>query len=139
MPELQDADVEAPSISELDRTEQEYRRFWLVIGAGWLLTNVAYSITNLPMRFVLMDQFKLSAAGVSWFLFVTQFTNYIKPLAGFLSDAIPFLGTHRRHYLLVGLTACGSMWLILGIVPRTYAWWLITYGFLHLFLVLMST
>ncbi len=137
--ELQEPAPETPLEQALERTEQEYRRFWLVIGAGWLLTNVAYSITNLPMRFVLMDQFKLSAAGVAWFLFVTQFTNYIKPLAGFLSDAIPFLGTHRRHYLLVGLTACGAMWLILGVVPRSYYWWLFTYGFLHIFIVLIST
>jgi predicted MFS family arabinose efflux permease len=122
-----------------DARARAFRAFALLIGAGWLGTNLGYSIADLPLRFVLMDQLKLDAAAVSAFFAISQFTNYIKPLAGILTDAIPLFGTRRRHYLLGSLTACGLMWIILSLVPATYAWLLGTYTFLHIFIVLIST
>jgi predicted MFS family arabinose efflux permease len=115
------------------------RSFMLLIGAGWLGTNLAYAIVDLPLNYLLKDGLRLGPEAVAGFFFIGQFTNYIKPLAGVLTDALPFFGTRRRHYLLLGLIACGVMWLVLPYVPRTYVWLLATYSFLHVFIVLIST
>src|SRR5436309_15777240 len=121
------------------RDRSAFGAFWLLIGAGWLGTNLGYSIADLPLKFVLMEQVRLDAAAVSFFFAATQFTNYIKPLAGILTDALPIFGTRRRHYLVISLTACGLMWFVLGVVPRTYLALFLTYAFLHIFIVLIST
>jgi predicted MFS family arabinose efflux permease len=128
-------DEQPPSIPEKDR----FRGFALIVGAGWLSTNIGYSISDLPMRFMLKDHMHLGPEAVAAFFFWTQATNYIKPIAGVLTDYVPLLGTRRRHYLLLSLLACGSMWLLLGVVPQTYRAWLLTYAFLHIFIVLIST
>ena len=57
----------------------------LLIGAGWLGTNLGYSIADLPLRFLLKDQLHLQATGVAAFFAIAHFTNYIKPLAGILT------------------------------------------------------
>src|SRR5438445_13026059 len=77
--------VSEEEIEELELSEtraRRFRAFWFLIGAGWLSTNVGYSITDLPMKFALKDGMHQSAQAVSFFFFVTQATNYIKPLAG---------------------------------------------------------
>src|SRR5262245_26690314 len=114
-----------------------YRQFWLLIGAGWLATNLGYSIADLPFRFLLKERLGMTAASVSLFFALTQASNYVKPIAGILTDAIPLFGTRRRAYLLLSLGACGTMWLILGLVPRQYMWLFGLYAFLHLFIVLI--
>src|SRR5438876_6924421 len=114
-----------------------FRRFWLLIGAGWLSTNLGYSIADLPFKTLLKERLLLAPESVALFFALTQSSNYIKPLAGILTDAIPLFGTRRRHYLLLSLAACGIMWLILGLVPPKYVWLFATYAFLHLFIVLI--
>src|SRR5437762_7109582 len=96
------------SIPQATESSGDYRRFWRLIGAGWLGTNVAYAFYKYPLRFLLMD-LGATQDRVAGYFFLAEFTNYIKPLAGVLSDAIPFLGTRRRHYLLYGLFCCGAM------------------------------
>jgi len=117
----------------------EYRRFWLLLGAGWLLPILGYNIADLPMRFFLKEQMGLDAQAAAAFFAITQFTNYIKPAAGVVTDCVPLFGTRRRHYLLISLAACGLMWLLLAVVPGRYMWWLATYAVLHVFIVLIST
>src|SRR5205814_625363 len=114
--------IEAPAEAEGARVRDAVglRAFALLVGAGWLSTNLGYSIADLPLKFLLKDQLLLTPAAVSAFFAISQFTNYIKPLAGILTDALPFLGTRRRHYLLFSLAICGLMWLVLPFVPRTY-------------------
>lgn len=118
---------------------RQYSRFALLVGAGWLSTNIGYSIAELPMKFLLKDRLHQNAEAVALFFAVSQFTNYIKPVAGVLTDAIPLFGTRRRHYLLLSLSICGLMWLVMGIIPQTYHSFLYTYTFLHIFIVLIST
>lgn len=133
------AAIEAPEKAPRVRDPAGLRGFALLVGAGWLFTNLGYSIADLPLKFLLKDGLGLQVAAVSAFFAISQFTNYIKPLAGILTDSIPFLGTRRRHYLLFSLAICGLMWLVLPFVPRTYASLLGTYTFLHVFIVLIST
>jgi predicted MFS family arabinose efflux permease len=55
------------------------------------------------------------------------------------TDAIPLMGTRRRHYLLLGVGGGGLFWLLLGIVPQTYHALLVTYTFFYVTVVLTST
>ena len=110
-----------------------------LLATGWLITNIALSIADLPLKYLLKDQLGLSAPGVSLFFVIGNFTNYIKPVAGMFTDAIPFMGTRRRHYLLLGVGGGGLFWLMLGAVPRTYASLLITYTMFYVTVVLTST
>jgi Na+/melibiose symporter-like transporter len=81
----------------------------------------------------------LNAEAVALFFVIGQFTNYIKPLAGICTDAIPLFGTRRRHYLLISLAACGAMWLAIAVIPNAYTVLLVTYSVMHIFIVFIST
>lgn len=104
----------------------------LLLALGWALTNIAYAIYDLPLKFVLKDELRLNAQQISAFFALGVFTNYIKPLAGILVDSVPLFGTRRRWYLLGSLFLCGVGWLVLGVVPRRYGIMLgvfaVTYG-----------
>lgn len=128
-----------PAASATGSRRRDFRAFYILIGLGWLGTNLAYSVADLPIKFLLKDGLGLSAAAIALFLAIGHFTNYIKPLAGIITDAIPFRGTRRRHYLLLGLTVCGLMWLVLSAVPKTYGWLLGTYSLMYISVVLIST
>ncbi len=132
--------ADQPAATEpLPDQRREYRAFWLLLGAGWLGTNLGYYLAELPIQFVLKEELHLSADVLAGSMAMAHFTNYIKPLAGVLTDGIPFFGTRRRHYLLLGLTVCGILWFALGFVPRTYRTFLFTYAFMYIFVVLIST
>ena len=111
----------------------------MLLAVGWLGTNLALSIFDLPMKFLLKDQLHLTPPMVAAFFALGNFTNYIKPLAGILTDSVPFLGTRRRHYLLLGIGGGGVFWVLLGLVPRTYDSLLITYTLFYITVVLTST
>src|SRR5205823_3483854 len=103
---------------------REFRQRSLVIAAGWLATNLGLQIATLPLKFVLKDEVHLSAAVLSSFFAIGNFTNYVKPLAGVMTDSIPLLGTRRRHYLFFSLLSTGIFWILLSLVPRKYGWML---------------
>jgi Na+/melibiose symporter-like transporter len=111
----------------------------LILATGWLVTNLALSIADLPLKYLLKERVGLDAAAVAIFFAIGNFTNYIKPIAGVLSDSVPFFGTRRRHYLLLGVGGGGVFWLLLGLVPRTYPSLLITYTLFYITVVLTST
>ena len=121
---------------------QEQRDFYrqsAVVAAGWLATNLGLQIATLPLRFVLKDEVLLSAAALSSFFAIGHFTNYIKPLAGVMTDSIPLCGTRRRHYLLFSLISTGLFWIILSLVPRKYGWMLPVYTVMYVGVVFTST
>src|SRR5689334_426323 len=104
--------MQTPSGTVLPRPTREGRQqtlgfLSLVLLLGWLGTNLGYSIADLPFRFLLKDRLHLSASQMSGFMALAIFTNYIKPLAGILTDSVPLFGTRRRHYLLFSLGLCG--------------------------------
>src|SRR5919199_488911 len=139
-PDAQSAETrqlpEADATSEVrTKARDAYWRFWWLIGAGWLGTNLGYSIYDLPLRFLLKNQLLLDAGAVSLFFAIGHFTNYVKPLAGIFTDAVPLFGTRRRHYLLISLSVCGVMWLLLSLVPHTYVAMLATYALMYISVV----
>ncbi len=110
-----------------------------LIATGWLITNIALSIADLPLRFLLKDQLGLNAVRISMFFLIGNFTNYIKPVAGVLTDALPFMGTRRRNYILLGVGSGAFFWLALGLVHRSYADLLIVYTLFYVTVVITST
>lgn len=136
---MADTLVESTPPTGPDTSIRAYRSFWFLIAAGWFFTNVGYSVSDLPLRFLLKDELNIDQTKLSMFFLISQFTNYIKPLAGILTDAIPIFGTRRRHYVLIGFFMCGVMWGVMTIVPATYLSLIITYSIVHVFIVLIST
>jgi predicted MFS family arabinose efflux permease len=132
---LQDEGAESEQKAGL----REFQRLSLLIAAGWAGTNLGLAVADLPLKFVLKEQVGLGAAGVAGFLAIGQFTNYIKPLAGVLTDSVPLFGTRRRHYLLLSLLGTGLFWLLLAFVPRTRDAMLLTYTVLYVTVVFTST
>jgi predicted MFS family arabinose efflux permease len=115
------------------------RQMALLLAIGWALTNIAYAIYDLPLKFVLKDELRLDAQQISAFFALGVFSNYVKPLAGILTDSVPLFGTRRRHYLLISLFLCGTGWLVLGIVPRQYTVMLVTFTITYTMVMVIST
>lgn len=111
----------------------------MLLMLGWGLSNIAYALYDLPLKFVLKDELKLNPQQISAFFALGIFTNYIKPLAGILTDSVPLFGTRRRWYLLLSLFLCGIGWLVLAFVPRTYNAMLITFALTYSMVVVIST
>jgi predicted MFS family arabinose efflux permease len=110
-----------------------------LIGLGWLGTNLGIAVADLPLKFLLKDDLHLTPQQIAGFFALGAFTNYIKPVAGLLTDSIPLFGTRRRHYLILSLLGSGLLWLLLAFVPRTYGSMLSTYAVLYMTIVFTST
>jgi predicted MFS family arabinose efflux permease len=137
--QLAAASATEPADAGSQEERRDYWRFALLVAAGWLFTNTGYQLADQPHRALLKEQLGMSQEASSVYFFIAHFTNYIKPLAGILIDAVPLFGARRRPYLILGLLACGIGWLILGYVPRTYYSLLITYTTLYVMVVVIST
>ena len=86
--------------STTDRTTPAapgFSQMAVLLALGWALTNIAYAIYDLPLKFVLKDELRLNAQQISAFFAIGVFTNYVKPLAGILVDSVPLFGTRRRR------------------------------------------
>jgi Na+/melibiose symporter-like transporter len=114
-------------------------RMAFLLALGWLGTNIALQISEFTLKFELKDRLGLTPAAIAGFFAIGQFTNYIKPVAGVLTDGIPLFGTRRRHYLLLGIGGGGILWLALGLVPKGFGWLLATYTLFYITVVLTST
>lgn len=64
----------------------------------------------------------MSASALAAFAFIGNIAGDNKPLMGNFVDAFPLFGTHRRHYRLLSLLASGILWILMGVVPKTFAW-----------------
>jgi predicted MFS family arabinose efflux permease len=130
-----------PGYARLDDPDERRAYLWssFVIAIGWLATNVGLQVATLPLKFVLKNEVLLSATALSGFFAIGHFSNYVKPLAGVMTDSIPLCGTRRRHYLLFSLVATGIGWIVLSLVPRTYGWMLPVYTLMYVGVVFTSS
>jgi BT1 family len=110
-----------------------------ILALSWLVTNIALSVADLPLKLLLKNDLMLNAQRLAEFFAIGNMFNYIKPLAGVFTDAVPLYGTRRRNYILLGVGAGGLFWLLLGVVPRSYNVMLITYTVFYITVVLTST
>jgi Na+/melibiose symporter-like transporter len=127
----------APLDPKAERREFLFRS--LVIAIGWLATNLGLQTATLPLKYVLKDEVHLTAGVLAGFFAIGNFSNYVKPLAGVMTDSIPLCGTRRRHYLLFSLLATGVFWILLSLVPRTYGWMLPMYSLMYIGVVFTSS
>lgn len=131
-------DVEEDEEEYASPQSLEFRKMWLLLGLGWVSTNVGYSVVGLPLKFMLKDQMHISAAMMSQFMFIGHSTNYIKPVAGILIDYIPLFGYRRRGYLLLNLCLCAFGYLLFSFLPHEYTLLLVTYTIMYMTVVFIS-
>src|SRR5207249_5005703 len=100
----------------------ELVRWAILVGAGVFATTFAQpAVLKLPLQYLLKSDLRVSRDAMAAFFAAGALAWYFKPLAGILSDSVPLFGTRRRHYLLLSGVAAGGLWLLIGLVPRTYA------------------
>jgi BT1 family protein len=101
-----------------------FRQYAMLVGAGAFATTFAQSriLGQFPTTFLLKEYFHLPRENVALFFFWATFPWNVKPLAGILTDAFPLFGTRRRHYMMLGATAAGFLWILMGVFSHVYAW-----------------
>jgi predicted MFS family arabinose efflux permease len=112
-----------------------------VIAWGIFITGFGWPgmIGRLPFTLLLKNQLHLPAQSVAAFWALATFAWYLKPLAGFICDAYPLLGTRRRGYLLLGSVLTGLCWLLFAVVPRGYGSFVAVMTLLNVCMVFVST
>jgi MFS family permease len=94
---------------------------------------------KLPLQFLLKNEVHVTREQMATFFFWCGLAWYLKPFAGILTDAFPFLGTRRRHYLLFSSVLTALSWIGMGFLPHTYEALLFGATGLGLFMVMAST
>src|ERR1700740_2204208 len=97
------------------------------------------ALGKLPLQFLLKNDIHVTREQMAAFFFWCGLAWYLKPFAGILTDAFPFLGTRRRHYLLFSSVLTALSWIGMGFLPHTYEALLIGATGLGLFMVMAST
>jgi MFS family permease len=97
------------------------------------------SLGKLPLQFLLKNEINVTREQMAAFFFWTGLAWYLKPFAGILTDAFPFFGTRRRHYILFGSALTALCWIGMDFVPHTYGALLLGSMILSTFMVMTST
>src|SRR5665213_3835866 len=96
-------------------------RWAIVIGAGVFATTMSQpAVLRLPFQNLLKADLHVSREVMASFFALSTLAWYFKPLAGIFTDSVPLFGTRRRHYLILSAIIAGALYLVVGIVPRTY-------------------
>jgi Na+/melibiose symporter-like transporter len=105
----------------------------LIIATGAVSTSLAQpDLLDLPIRHLLKDELHASQSQMAMLF-------GMKPFAGLLVDNVALFGTHRRHYLIISTLLTAVLWLILGLVSRSYFSLLVTVVVMQSMLVIGST
>lgn len=107
------------------------------IGIGWFGLILCIGLLDLPFRYFLKDNLKLTPSSMAWFFVIANIPTYIKPLIGFFTDTIRIWGTKRKYYLIFGLLICSILYFFLG-YSSTINSALINYFSLSVFQILLS-
>jgi MFS family permease len=97
------------------------------------------ALGKLPLQFLLKNDVHVTREQMAAFFFWCGLAWYLKPLAGILTDAFPFFGTRRRHYLLFSSALTALSWIGMAFVPHTYGALLLGAMIVNLFMVMGST
>ena len=97
------------------------------------------ALGRLPLQFLLKNEVNVTREQMAAFFFWTGLAWYLKPLAGILTDALPFFGTRRRHYLLFSSVLTALSWIGMNFIPRKYGSLLLGGMTVELFMVMGST
>jgi MFS family permease len=97
------------------------------------------ALGKLPLQFLLKNDVHITREQMAAFFFWCGLAWYLKPFAGILTDALPFFGTRRRHYLLFSSALTALSWIGMGFLPHTYSSLLLGAMIVNLFMVMAST
>ena len=97
------------------------------------------ALGKLPLQFLLKNDVHVTREQMAAFFFWCGLAWYLKPLAGILTDAFPFFGTRRRHYLLFSSALTALSWIGMAFLPHTYGALLLGAMIVNLFMVMGST
>src|SRR5580700_10147881 len=97
------------------------------------------SLGRLPLQFLLKNEVNVTREQMAAFFFWCGLAWYLKPIAGILTDAFPFFGTRRRHYLLFSSVLTALSWIGMNFLPHTYGSLLLGAMVVNLFMVMAST
>src|SRR5580704_7312585 len=97
------------------------------------------ALGKLPLQFLLKNEVNVTREQMAAFFFWCGLAWYLKPFAGILTDAFPFFGTRRRHYLLFSSVLSALSWIGMNFLPRTYGSLLFGAMMVNLFMVMAST
>ena len=113
----------------------------LLVGCGIFVSTYAQTgvIGLYPLRFLLKDKLGEGPLRVALFMQLAAMPWNLKIIAGIVSDAVPFFGTRRRHYLIFSSLAAGLLWLAVAVVPPRYTPLVIMALVMNIALVFVST
>lgn len=115
-------------------------RWAFVIGAGIFATTLPQSQSlPLPLRNLLSNDLHATLPELSLFFGIAAIPWYFKIVVGIFSDNVPFFGTLRRNYVLLGAAAAGGLWLLAGYAPGSFVSLLATVTAMEAMLVVGST
>jgi len=97
------------------------------------------ALGKLPLQFLLKNDVHVTREQMAAFFFWCGLAWYLKPFAGILTDAFPFLGTRRRHYLLFSSVLTALSWIGMNFLPHKYGALLFGAMTVNLFMVMAST
>ena len=97
------------------------------------------ALGKLPLQFLLKNDVHVTREQMAEFFFWCGLAWYLKPFAGILTDAFPFFGTRRRHYLLFSSVLTALSWIGMNFLPHTYGSLLLGAMMVNLFMVMAST
>lgn len=86
------------------------RRYLLsfYLGMGFL-----FQFPAIAMRFWMIDDMKIAPARMAAIMGVAAIPWCLKPLYGFMSDAFPICGEHRRPYIFIGCVGSALSWWVM--------------------------
>src|ERR1700740_2656730 len=134
-------EIAASASSRTDIQHRDLRALALVIIFGIFATTMAQpqALGRLPLQFLLKNDVHVTRQQMAEFFFWCGLAWYLKPLAGILTDAFPFFGTRRRHYLLFSSVLTAVSWIGMNFIPRKYGSLLLGGMTVELFMVMGST
>ena len=97
------------------------------------------ALGKLPLQFLLKNDVHVTREQMAAFFFWCGLAWYLKPFAGILTDAFPFFGTRRRHYLLFSSVLTALSWIAMSFLPHNYGALLFGAMIVNLFMVMAST
>jgi MFS family permease len=121
--------VPADAAQSLPATREQTAALLMLFGAMYFIQGIAEPTEGLlaqPVR-TMLDSWGKTTAQIGVFMALLGLPWSIKPLYGLLTDAVPFLGTRRRGYLLVttAATVLGMAWVYFFPVPSGAIWLLL--------------
>jgi MFS family permease len=134
-------EIAASASSRTDIQHRDLRALALIIIFGIFATTMAQpqALGRLPLQFLLKNDVHVTREQMAEFFFWCGLAWYLKPFAGILTDAFPFFGTRRRHYLLFSSVLTALCWIGMAFLPHTFGALLLGAMILSVFMVMAST